>query len=203
MKFRNTIVLLIVLVALGVYVIFFEMPKSPQASEETATPTALPAMLTFDPTAARLVRIADLNSDQVTELVFGDDGLWHIQQPVQEEADQPQVTRFIETLSDLSPQRVLTGTVGVPADYGLDPASKQVEVALQDGSQYVLRLGARAPAGSGYYAQVSGDERIYLIALYVASDIDRYLSNPPIKPTPTATLPPTQTPTITPTAASE
>lgn len=203
MRFRNTIILLIVLAVLGVYVVFFEMDKSPEASEETATPTALPAILTFDPTGARRVRIVDLNSNQTTELVYSDDGLWHIQQPLQEEADQPQVTRFIETLANLSPQRVLTGTVGAPADYGLDPASKQVEVELKDGSQYVLRVGVRAAAGSGYYAQVSGDERIYLIALYIASDIDRYLSNPPVKPTPTATLAPTQTPTITPTATNK
>ena len=194
MRYRNTIILLVIVVALGLYVVLFERGPSPNEKTAFATPIAQATILSFAVPDARSIAVRDLQDGRETLLTYSEDGLWHIAAPFEDEADQSQVLRFVETLSSLEAQRELTGTVGSPSDYGLDPPARQVEIVLSDGLAPALNLGERAPAGSGYYAQVSGDERIYLVALYIGADVDRYLTTPPVKPTPIATQMPTALP---------
>ncbi|MBM3187549.1 MAG: DUF4340 domain-containing protein [Chloroflexi bacterium] len=204
MKLRNTIILLAVMAALGAYVLLFERGEAPTEGEDVyATPTQAPAILVFEPSDVRVIRVDDGAGSSTTELTYADDGLWRLTAPVEEEADQPQVIRFVETMANLQPQRELTGTVGAPAEYGLDSPTMRVQFELADGTARTLSFGARTPAGSGYYAQVDGDEHIYVVPLYIWSDAERLLSNPPVKPTPTATLEPTETPTEAPAATPE
>jgi hypothetical protein len=117
---------------------------------------------------------------------------------VQDEADQEQVMRFVESLSQLRPSRALIETTGQPADYDLDPPDIQVDVTMQDGAVHTLRLGAMNPSQSGYYGQVASDATIYLMPFSVGADAERMLNTPPIKPTPTPEAQATQPPLIPP-----
>lgn len=191
-KFRSTLVLLAMALALGGYVVLVELKKpAPQPIEATsrrAAPTVaspLAPVLTFDSMQATALHVTQ-SDGQRCELAYHD-GSWFLVVPLAEEADQGRVTMVIESLASLVPQRVLTGTL-LPADVELDPPAVRVEVGLGDGSWRRISLGAQNPARSAYYGQVEGDTRIYLFPQYVGSDIERLLSQPPVKPTPSPTV---------------
>ena len=184
MKFRNTLILLGILAILGGYVFFIER-KSPAGSEGTPTPTTLPSLFSFQTSDIRQLLLERPQEGKQTEIAYQDDGKWHILSPVTKEADQGKVIRFLDSLSSLRPRRILTGTVGQPADYDLAPPSMTVRITLKDGSTHTLKIGSKNPAKSGYYGQIEGDRHIYLLPFYIGADVERYLNNPPVKPTPT------------------
>ena len=144
MRFRGTLILLVVLAALGAYVLLVER-RAPIGEAETVTPmpTLQPPLLTLASADARAVRIESLGDERRTEFAYRDSGLWHIIYPVEEEADQGQVVRLVEELADLRPRRALTRTTAPLADYGLEPPAMRVEVELADGSWHAILLGAR------------------------------------------------------------
>lgn len=199
MRFRHTLILLAILIGLAAYVLLVER-KRPAPEEGDVTPPATPLtlVLSYQPGDARALRLSLPALDQRTTLERDDAGEWSITQPVIEEADQGKVTRLVESLSALRPSRVLTGTVGEPAQYDLDPPLMVVEIEMKDGFARVLKLGARNPSQSGYYGQISGDERIYLMPSSIGSDVERYLDEPPVKPTPTVEATATSPPVILP-----
>lgn len=203
MRFRNTLILLAILIALAAYVVLVER-EAPSSEDREATPpaTPLPEVLSYQATDARTLRLSRPTTGQRTTLEYADDGQWHITEPVTEEADQDKVIRLIESLSALRPRRVLTGTVGEPGQYDLDPPVMLVEIEMKDGAAHVLKLGGKNPSRSGYYGQVSGDERIYLMPSHIGTDVERYLNEPPVKPTPTVEANATSPPALPPPTAT-
>ena len=191
MKFRNTLILLVILAALAAYVLLVDRKAPALDQGDEAFPTPMAEVLSFEMAQARGLRLERSDPDQVTDIQMGEDGLWHILEPLQDEADQDAVTRLLETLTTLRPSRVLTGTVGAPGDYGLDPPAVRAEVTLREGGAVALSLGANNPANTSYYGQVAGDERIYLFPYFAGSEIGRHLDTPPVKPPPTLEPSPT------------
>jgi len=189
-NFRNTLILLALLAALAAYVLLVETKQPPPSNENAPTerPTPLPQILTLQPGEVRALRLARPATEERTELVFRDDGLWYITAPIQEEANQSSVISLVASLSNLRPTRVLTATVGQPSDYELDPPVMLVEIEMVDGAIHTLNLGVPNASRSGYYGQVAGDGRIHLLPFHIGVDVERFLNEPPVKPTPVPTL---------------
>jgi len=199
MKFRDTLILLAILAALAAYVLLVERKQpSPEDGASSELATALPQILSCDTEDVRMLRLVRPSTGQHTDLAYKDDGLWYISAPIEEEADQSKVVSLAASLANLCPQRVLTATVGQPADYDLDPPAMQVTIETRDGLVSTLSLGAPNPSRSGYYGQLSGDDRIYLLPFHLGVDVERYLNQPPVKPTPVPTSAATKPPTIPP-----
>lgn len=196
MKFRNTLILLVILAALGAYVLLVEVRRTPLGVSATPSTTPIAPILSFNKADVRVLRLLAPGEDQRTELAYESDGKWYVTAPVQEEADQDEVALILGDLAELRPQRVLSESLDSLADYELDPPRILVEIELQSKAVQTLKVGAQDAIGSGYYAQVAGDERLYMIPYYVGSELERALSQPPIKPTPTAS--PTQEATSVP-----
>ncbi len=195
MRTRSTLILLAILVALGAYVLLVER-KAPAGSAEGGTPVATlqPPLLTFASADARTVRIVRTEDERRIEFVYRDSGLWHITEPVAEEADQAQVVRLVEELADLRPRRTLSETTAVLAEYGLVPPAMRIEVELADGTRHAVLLGNRNPDSSGFYAQVEGEPTVYLVPVTLGMDAEDYMATPPVKPTPMPTAEATLTP---------
>jgi hypothetical protein len=199
MKFRNTLILLAALVALGAYVLLVEVKRpAPQDAQAAvgAVSTPLPVVIQFNAGEVRAIRLARSSQNQRTEFALREDGKWYLTAPVQDEANQTEVVRLVEGLATLRPDRVFSETVTQAADYELDPPAITVEVEMQDKTLHTIKIGAMNPSQSGYYGQVSGSARIYLFPAYIGGDIDSYLTQPPLKPTPT--VPATEPPAIPP-----
>jgi len=210
MKFRTTLILMIVLVVLGAFVLFYERKlPAPDDAESTPEPTAIGTVLAFtsaDVQSVRVIRYSSTEESESTEdsieLVLRDSGLWYIISPVTEEADQDRVAEFIDMFAALVPDRVLENASS-PSDYGLEPADMAVELEMKDGTVHKVNIGALTPAGSGYYGQIEGDARIYIFSYSLQYYAANMLDDVPIAPTatPTEALE-TPTPEVTPTGES-
>ncbi|MGQ9458815.1 MAG: DUF4340 domain-containing protein [Anaerolineae bacterium] len=196
MNVRTTLILVILLALLGAYVYFFEI-KGEIGKEATPTPST--------------VQVWDLEEGQVVGLtVTGPEGTtrlrrevgseWQMEAPSQEPADDLRVGALSDSLAHLSATRALTDVTDLEP-FGLATSSWTVEVALANGEIYRLQIGEQNPSGGSYYVKKEGDPTIYLVYASTVQGLQRLVTNPPYRPTPTATLPPPETPTATPTPA--
>ena len=58
---------------------------------------------------------------------------------------------------------------GSSGDYGLDAPQMKVELTLGDGSKKTYSVGNQTPVGSYYYAQVEGEQEVYIITSSISS----------------------------------
>lgn len=190
MRFRTTAILLIVATAIAAYILIAERgpAEGSAAAEPSATP--LPAVVGLDPAAVQKVVIERPGTGERLALETSE-AMWYVAEPRREEADQSKAIALVDSLSRLQAQRVLEGAGDGPAAYGLEPPALKVTLATSTESR-VLLLGEQTVTGGGRYALVEGSEVVYVIANYVAQDVETYLATPPYKPTPT----PEPTPTV-------
>ena len=189
MKFRTTFMLLVVLAALGGYVLWSGRQKS--GANDTAGAAAIP-VLQLDPAGIRAI---DVRGEGKQVRVERDASGWQVQAPKPGPADPFRVTDVISGLAKLNATQLITPTGQDLAPYGLD---KPAYVVQLDGSTpATLRLGAKNPDGSATYVQRPSAPTIYLVKDSLLDTVERWVSDPPAQPTPAPTAPPL---TVLPTA---
>ncbi len=197
MKLRNTIILLVVLVALGAYAWYITQNPSAIATNASATPSPTPAVV-FDFNTDNVVKfqVSDLKKNQTVSVTKQGDN-WHMDQPKDSATDPLRVTTAIGDLAHLTASRVLTNTTDL-GQFGLTSPALEARITLSDTTQYVLKVGDQTPDQSDYYAQKGDDKQVYLLPTFIQQSMTDFLSNPPYPPTPTLTPLPTLPPTATP-----
>ena len=91
MNLRNSLVMLAILLALGGYVYFVEVPRDKKAAEEKK-------LLTFDKEAVTELTLT--YPDRVLTLKKTDAGKWRITQPVEADADETTVKNLLNAVAD-------------------------------------------------------------------------------------------------------
>jgi Domain of unknown function (DUF4340) len=188
MKYRNTLIVLIVLAALIGYLYY---DQQQQAAAPTATPAAG-------------VTLLNLNADDVSALTVSgplsrtvahkDNGAWFLDEPTKEEADTAQLNNVVAQFAKLNATRALTTTPAELSSFGLVTGTITLELKLNDNRTEVIRVGNTTLGGSDSYVQHIGDPKVYLVPSSTFDALQQIVSTPPKKPTPTPTAPPT-TPT--------
>ena len=100
-------------------------------------------------------------------------GKWRIAEPKPLAADQDAVTSLVSTLSSLSSERLIEEKAGDLAQYGLNSPSLEVTINRKDGKTQKLQLGDDTPTGSGVFAHVDGDPRVFTVASFVKTSLDK------------------------------
>jgi len=197
MRFRTTLVLLVVLAALGSYVFLVETKKpAPEDSTATLLPTSLPQL--FETTLALQVDhllVQMPASGQQTELARDKQGTWWLVAPTSEEADADRVDRVVQSLLSARPSRSLPPDAK-PEDYGLQPPQIKVTMVCDNGDELVLLLGEANPGNTGIYGLGGNGQSVVLLPYYLKSDAEGLILTLPVKPTPTPELSTTVPPRI-------
>ncbi len=190
MRFRHTLILVVVALALGGVALLLERQEPHPSPDSAAVPTPLPELLRVNEGAITDVILERTATDQRTHLVRRTVEDWYLLEPDIEpdaagEVDVFQVLNFLETLAVLRPRRVLTGTLDL-AEYGLAPAALEVTLHEEDGTTHQMRLGAMNADFSAYYVLLGDEEEgasytIYLVPSYVGVEIERLLDTPPVQ----------------------
>lgn len=162
----STLLLLVVLVALGAYIWFVERKREP------ANPDAKPKVFaTLDAGAIDELVVRSSKGETTTLKKQGD--TWRVVSPVDTESDAGEVSGITSGLARLEQQ----STVDQPAalkEYGLDPA--RVEVAFKaagDAQPRRLQLGDKTPTGSDLYAKLADTGTVFLVPSYLETTFDR------------------------------
>ena len=188
MRFRTTGVLLVIFVLLAGYVYFFELHKKPPETPVDKSTW----VLTLSKDDVQQLTVTDKSGS--VALARGDNGAWFIGSVGGDEADATRVGTIVDSLVDLRAARTLTQTAESLATYGLENPAVTVTLGLSDNRQEVLYIGDKNVQGTSYYVQHKGQSPVYLVYASLIEDLQKLITNPPYKPTPTAQPSPSVSP---------
>jgi hypothetical protein len=144
-----------------------------KAADATATPVdAAPKILTLKDADFSKIEIKKKGTEEVA-LAKNDAGKWQITAPAPLSADQDAISSMVTTLSSLNSERVVEDKASDLKPYGLTEPALEIDIATKDGKSQKLLLGDDTPAGNAVFAATSGDPRVFTIASYTKTSIDK------------------------------
>jgi hypothetical protein len=173
MKLRNLIVAIIVLGALT-GALYWSNNHKP--SDDTANKTDdAPSILKLDQSSITKVELK--NRDEApTVLEKNNFGAWQITAPKLYSADPSNVASTLSSIASLNAQRVVEDKPADLKPYGLAPPNVEINVTEKDNKSHKLLLGDDSPTGNTVYAMLAGDPRVFTIASFNKSSIDKSLN---------------------------
>ena len=133
-------------------------------------------LLSFKDADVSEIEIDKKGADQV-DLAKSSDGKWAITAPKSLTGDQDAITGVISVLSGLNSERVVEDHAIDLKQYGLADPSVKIDLTMKDGKSQKLLLGDDTPTGNAVYAAVGGDPRVFTIASYSKTSLDKSASD--------------------------
>jgi hypothetical protein len=153
-KPRNTLLLLLVLLALGGYLYWVELP----GQEREAEAKKLVALQKDQVTGITLTY-----PDRTIALEKNAAGQWRLTKPVEADADAPVVTNMLTAIETAEVSRSLDDVGDKLASYGLQPPEATVALTLKDGKPFpTLKIGKTTQIGSSAYLQKGDDPKVHI-----------------------------------------
>ena len=174
MKIRSLIVATLIFLALGGTLYWSEHRKPTDESAKVSADTS-PAILKLDEATINRVELKKKDADPI--VLVKNSGTWQIAQPKSLNADQNAVSGAISTLSSLNAERLVDDKPSDPKQYGLDHPAVEVDVTEKDNKTQRLLIGDDTPAGGAVYVMLAGDPRIFTMASYNKTSIDKSLND--------------------------
>jgi hypothetical protein len=136
------------------------------------------------PVTPATTKIVDLPQDQIQSLTIeklGSEpieltragGKWSVTGPKALPADQDAVSGLVSTFASLTADKVLEDKAASVDQYGLTKPSLSVTATKKDGKTIKLLVGDETPTNSGSYAELAGDPRVFLVASYNKTSLDK------------------------------
>jgi len=172
MKLRGLYVAAFVLAVLCGVLYWSNRQSTKTSASAKASPDAPPTILSLD--RADITGLTIHRKDQApVDLSRNNSGGWQITSPKALAADGDAVSGILYALSSLNADRQLEDKVSNLASYGLADPALEVTVTLKDKTAKKLLIGDQTPSGSAYYAVLAGDPRLFTVAIYSKSSVDK------------------------------
>jgi Domain of unknown function (DUF4340) len=174
MKPGGLIVAVLVLAALS-GALYWSNHHKP-AETTLASSDTPPKILTLN--EVDLTRI-DLRKKGGEEVVLTKDnaGKWQITAPKPLSADQSSVSSVLSSLSSLSSDRLVEERAANLNQYGLQSPTLEADITEKNNQTHKLLIGDDTPTNNGAYVKLDGDPRVFTIATYNKSSIDKGLND--------------------------
>ncbi len=188
MNRTTTIVLVVLLAALGLYVLLVQNPKDKAAAE--ATPTAdTTRRLVWPATADQVVRlrVSEPGAGRSVLLVKDAQGAWTVAEPgPAAPADPGAAQAAVAGAANLSVSSVVTASTDL-AQFGVLSPTYTLELGLSDEQTLRAAVGSLAPVGGAYYVLREGEANVMVVPSFGIDSLTALLDAPPYLPTPTPT----------------
>ncbi len=171
MKNKGLLIALAILAVLGGAVYWSDKQKDEEAKHPPVAADAAPKILTIPEDQIQSIRLERRAGETVA--VSKASGRWEITEPKPLSADQDAVNGVVQNLANLASDRLIEDKAAKLDPYGLTTPSEQVVVTRKDGKKDTLLLGDDAPTGSGVYAKLANDPRVFTIASYVKTGLEK------------------------------
>jgi Domain of unknown function (DUF4340) len=131
-----------------------------------------PKILTLN--AAEISKV-EIDKQGVVNVAFEKDpaGKWQITSPKGLSPDQQSVSSVVSALSSLTSDRLVEDKAGELQPYGLQTPALEVKVTMKDGGSHQLLIGDETPSGNAAFAMLAGDPRVFTIANYTKTSVDK------------------------------
>jgi Domain of unknown function (DUF4340) len=171
MKMNSLLIAAIVLAALS-GVLYWSNHRKPAEDAVKVSADAPVKILTLTQADITKVEIKKKSGDDV-ELEKDSAGKWQIAGAKPLRADQNEVSSMLSTLSSLTSERLIEQKAANLADYGLAQPAVEVNVTEKDNKTQKLLIGDNAPSGNAAYVALAGDPRVFTLANYSKSSIEK------------------------------
>ena len=171
MKNSGLIIAAVVLAALT-GVLYWSNHHPPSESTAKASLDTPPKILSLKQEDISKIEIRKKGGEEL-DLAKGDAGKWQITAPKPLGADQEAVSSLLSSVSSLNADRLVEDKASDLSQYGLAQPALEIDVTTKDGKPQKLLLGDDTPAGSAVFAKLDGDPRVFTIASYNKSSIDK------------------------------
>ncbi|MBM3810985.1 MAG: DUF4340 domain-containing protein [Acidimicrobiia bacterium] len=145
--------------------------KLEKEKEGKPAPDAPPKILEIPADQIRQIDIA--KGPETTTLKRASDGKWQVTAPQPLRADQDNVSTLVNTFSSLSSERLIEEKASSLAGFGLDSPALSVNITKKDGKTSKLLIGNETPTGGGVFAKLDGDPRVFTLASWNKSSLDK------------------------------
>jgi len=174
MRLRGLMVAGLVLAALAAGLYFSNRQKSAEAAKPPAD--ASPKIVALSENDIAKV---DLKKRDAAETVLerNNAGKWQLTAPNKFLADQDTAGQLVTSASSVASDRVVEEKVSDVSNYGLKSPSLEVDVTTKAGKTSKLKIGDDTPTNSGAYAMLEGDPRVFTVASYVKSGLDKSVND--------------------------
>ncbi|HSW48877.1 MAG TPA: DUF4340 domain-containing protein [Bryobacteraceae bacterium] len=170
MRIRGLLIALVVLAALGGGIYWSDKVK--KAQEGKPSPDAPPQILTVAEDQFKRLEIRRSGAEPVV-LEKADSGKWEMLSAPKWPVDQDAAGGIVNTLSSLASERLVEETASDLGQFGLASPGLEVLIGRKDGKTQKLLVGDDTPAGGGSFAKLDGDPRIFTIASYSKTSIEK------------------------------
>lgn len=170
MKIRGLVIAMVLLAAL--FGALYWSNRHPASTETVDASPAPPKILSVNESDLTKVDLRKGGGDQLA-LARNGSGAWEILAPKPMTADQSAVSSMLGTFSSLSSERLVEDKATDLGSYGLAKPALEVDLTEKSNKAQKLLIGDDTPAGSGAYAMLAGDPRVFTIASYTKTSIDK------------------------------
>jgi len=175
MKIRGLMVAAVIFFVLA-GILYWSDHHKPAEQAAKASADTPPAILKLDASAITRLDIEKRDAKPIA-LTKADAGEWEITAPQPFGADQTVVSGILSTLSSLNSERVVEDKTADPKQYGLDHPAFQLDITEKDHKTQRLLIGDDTPTGGAAYAMLAGDPRVFTMATYAKTSLDKSLND--------------------------
>ena len=178
MKNRGLIIAALVLAALlGLLYWSNRHPRSDNSNTALPTPTEpAPNILTLNEGDINKIELKKKGGDQIV-IAKDSNGKWQITSPKSIGVDDAAISSMLSMLSSLNSERLVEEKATNLRQYGLTEPKLEVNITDKNNSMRKLLIGDDTPTGSGAYAQLVGDARVFTIASFTKTSLDKGLND--------------------------
>ncbi|MBI2026690.1 MAG: DUF4340 domain-containing protein [Deltaproteobacteria bacterium] len=172
-KYFGTILLVVLFLALGSYVYFYEIKGQKKRDEITAAGKKV-----FNINADNIDVLELIYPDQKFKLTRYGHNKWKLTQPIEDEADSDEINKIIKSLSELEKQRELNADTFKLTVFELN--KPKIIIQFQVAGEKIpksLALGRDTPAGDNMYVQVGQEPKAFLVASYQRHSFDKNIQD--------------------------
>lgn len=168
------------LIATGIFailagVLYWSDHHKPSAEAAKPDADAAPSILKLDENS--ITQLGLRKKDAPPILMTKNGSEWKITEPTLFSADQATVSSVLSTISSLNSDRLVEDKGSDLQRFGLASPSFELDVTEKENKTQRLLLGDSTPAGSGVYASLAGDPRVFTLAEYHRTALDKTLND--------------------------
>ncbi len=172
MRFKGTLALLIVCLALGAYLYFYEIKGEQQREQAKEEENRLWKVESND------VRQMDfISPDQQITAVRKSEKEWVITAPRSLNADSDELNRLANSAANIQRETIVEQNAVDLAKFGLDPARATLRLRTENGKELGILFGNSNPTGSSAYAILPEQKDVFLVPSSLVSTFDKKLDD--------------------------
>jgi len=169
MRLRSLLAAAAVLVALAVGLYFSNKQEAAKAAKP---PSDAPPKILSLPDAEITKISVKAKGGAETVLQRTDAGKWRMISP-EYPADQEAVNQLVTSAANITSDRVVEDKMSDPKTYGFNDPALKVDITSKGGKISDFLIGDDTPTNGGSYASLQGDPRVFTVASFVKSGLNK------------------------------